>query len=78
MGREQTLRPKVRHVVFGRNRRTPMTSDQPETPELGAMPEYILAYIAPMQCGEKERHELLRRQRLGIATGDRLGITKRQ
>jgi hypothetical protein len=49
-----------------------MLNDAPETPELGAMPEYILAYIAPMQCGEKERRELLRRQRLGIATGERL------
>jgi len=53
-------------------------TDKPETPELGAMPEYILAYIAPMACGEKERRELIRRQRLGIATGDRLGLTTQQ
>ena len=44
-------------------------NDKPEPPELGAVPEYILAYIAPMACGEKERRELIRRQRLGIATG---------
>jgi hypothetical protein len=50
-----------------------LACDQPETPELGAMPEFILAYIAPMACGEKERKELLRRQRLHLATGDRLG-----
>lgn len=36
-------------------------------------PEYILAYIAPMACGEKERAELIRRQQNGTATGERLG-----
>lgn len=36
--------------------------------DISKVPEYILAYIAPMACGEKERAELIRRQKLGIAT----------
>ena len=31
-----------------------------------------------MACGEKERRELKRRQRLGIATGERLNTIKRK
>ena len=41
--------------------------------DITKVPELILAYMAPMQCGEKYRKELLRRQQAGIATGDRLG-----
>lgn len=32
--------------------------------KLRKTPEFVLHYIAPMWCGEKERGELLRRQRL--------------
>lgn len=46
---------------------------QPETEELGRMPEYILAYMAPMLGGTRERREMWRRQILGLMTGDRLG-----
>lgn len=48
-----------------------------EVRELENMPEYILAYIAPMACGSKERGELIRRQQLGIATGERLNTVIR-
>lgn len=46
--------------------------------DLTKVPEFIIAYMAPMACGEKYREELLRRQRLGIATGERLGDIARK
>lgn len=30
--------------------------------DIKSVPDYVLQYMAPMQCGEKERAELIRRQ----------------
>lgn len=43
--------------------------------DLSQIPDYVLHYIAPMQCGEKERAELIRRKHMTYWTKEKIMVT---